>query len=375
MVPPYGDGRVYLRGSRFWIAYYAPVRGRTVQVRERGGQTETEARKLLARRLADVRLHREGRSHFAGPDAARMTVRKAIEAYLDDAETRGVRSLVSMHAHSRPVLAEIGATRITMVSSETVTKYIKARKADGLAVATINRELEILRASLKHAHLDGRISWQPPVRTLGSRQAGVRSGFLSREEMARLVGAIDDVDLRDFIAFFGLTAMRPGEIASLRWALLDEKAGVLRLEAAGAKIGAARVLPLVEEIATVLTSRKARRRVHVPFIFHNAGKPATRANGGFSKGWYAAWGRALSRAKLAASTIPYDLRRSAIRAMREAGIEDRVIMSISGHRTRSTFDRYAIVTTSDMAAALRSVAGFVTRDRGQNEYEHEEKAQ
>jgi hypothetical protein len=24
---PYGDGRVYLRGRRYWIAYYAPVRG------------------------------------------------------------------------------------------------------------------------------------------------------------------------------------------------------------------------------------------------------------------------------------------------------------------------------------------------------------
>lgn len=372
---PYGDGRVYLRGRRFWIAYYAPVRGRIAQVRESAGATEADARKLLARRLADVKLHKDGRSQYVGPGAAKMTVKRVVNAYLEDAETRGLRSLPSMEAHSRPLLEELGATRITMVSSETISRYIKARKKDGRAVSTINRELEILRSALKHAHADGRIAWMPPVRTLGARQEAVRSGFLSREEMAQLIGSIPDTDLRDFVAFFALTAMRPGEIASLRWGSLDEKAGALRLEAAGAKIGEARVLPIVEEIAAVLASRKARRRPGVTFIFHASGKPATRRNGGFSKGWYGAWARALKAAGLPASTLVYDLRRSAIRAMREAGIEDRVIMSISGHKTRSTFDRYAIVTTSDMASALRSVAGFVTRERGQNEHKRGENPQ
>ncbi len=361
-----GKGRIFRRGGRWWIAYYGPVRGRTDQIREAGGDTREEAERALARRLTEVRLHREGARQFAGPAAGKLTVRKVVDSYLEDAEVRGLRSLRTMTAHSKHLIHEIGATRATLLSSETTARYIRERKRQKAAAATINRELELLRAAVKHAHADGLIAWVPPIRTLGARQETVRSGFLDREEMARLIAAIRDEDLRDFVAFFSLTAMRPGEIASLRWADLDEKAGVLRLAGAGAKIGEARVLPVVPEIAAILGRRKARRRPGVATIFHNGGQPATRRNGGLSKGWYAEWSRALERAGLPASTLLYDLRRSAIRALRDAGVPERTIMAISGHKTRSTFDRYSIVTTSDMAEALRSVEGYAApREGGQ----------
>jgi hypothetical protein len=51
----------------------------------------------------------------------------------------------------------------------------------------------------------------------------------------------------------------------------------------------------------------------------------------------------------------HDLRRAAARNLRRAGIAEGVIMKIGGWRTRSVFERYAIVSQADIADALKKL--------------------
>jgi integrase len=345
-----GDGRVFQRGSRWWIAYYAPQNGRSVEHREPGGKAEAEARRLLRQRLREVAVHQTGLWPFQGPRQERITVEELLQNLERDYQIKGRKSLPELRAHLRSIRAFFSMDRALAITAERLRDYIIHRQAEGVAPATINRELAGFRRAYTLAVESRLIAQAPKFPRLAEHNT--RQGFFERGEFEAVVAHLPEY-LQDFARFGYSTGWRRKEIASLTWADVDRSSGTIRLRPEASKTGKGRMLGLDRELWDLIERRWQARHVGdqlVLWVFHR--------NGAGIRTFRKAWASACKKAGLNEKLF-HDLRRTAVRNMVRAGVHERIAMTISGHRTRSIFDRYNIVSDADLREAMAMTTAYV----------------
>ncbi|MGA2939436.1 MAG: site-specific integrase [Syntrophobacteraceae bacterium] len=146
------------------------------------------------------------------------------------------------------------------------------------------------------------------------------------------------------------TGWRKSEITGVKWADVDLKNWTVRLNAGETKNEKGRIVYLDSELQEILAdlwqSRKTSGKL-TEHVFMNADGTDR------IKKFDTAWATACKRVGVPGKLF-HDLRRTSIRNMVRAGTPEVVAMKISGHRTRSVFDRYNIVSEEDLKqAAMR----------------------
>jgi integrase len=341
-----GDGRVFKRGNRWWIAYY--IDG--VEKREPGGRTEKEALKKLKLRLKQLHAHQLGLELFKGPEAERITVEDLLRR-LEEKYRESGKELQRSHSHMKHLHAFFVQQRATKVTSQRLSDYLRFRRQHGASDGTINRELRIVRAAFNLAVKESRLSRSsiPYFELLPEHNA--REGFAEKGDIDRIISQLSDTDVRDYVLWGFWTGMRKGEIGKLVWADLDKEAWMLTLPGRSTKNKKPRKLALIGTYREIIKRRLNARVIGCDLIFHRHGKPI----GSFRKAWL----NACKKAGVA-GLLFHDLRRSAIRNMVRAGIERTVARSISGHATESVFIRYNIVDEEDLKDAAIKTEAYVS---------------
>jgi integrase len=150
------------------------------------------------------------------------------------------------------------------------------------------------------------------------------------------------------------------EILRLEGRQLDIEAGTLRLDPGTTKNDEGRVVYLTPELARLLGEQLERVRAVerkmeriIPHLFpHLSGR---RRIGQRRRDFRKAWATACVQASVP-GRLRHDFRRTAVRNLVNAGVPERVAMRITGHKSRSVFDRYHIVSPADLKAATRRLA-------------------
>ncbi|HIE66357.1 MAG: site-specific integrase [Nitrospira sp.] len=194
------------------------------------------------------------------------------------------------------------------------------------------------------------------------KEDNVRKGFFTLEEYKLLRAALPDHIKIPFIIGFW-TGMRAGEIVNLKWEQINPDEGWLRLEPGTTKNGRGRSIPLVQEVREVLRKWKDNTLLlypQSPWVCHYKGERLRRIP-------HRTWDKICERVGLKGKLF-HDLRRTAVRNMVRAGISERVAMEITGHKTRSVFDRYDIVDETDLSnAAILLQEGLANSARNPEE--------
>lgn len=333
-----GSGNIYRQsGCKTWTIRFYKDGKRIIEAT--GKSDYSAAQKTLTKRLREIDL-----GTFVEPSAQRIRVEELGEDFLRDYRINGRKSLqITEWRWAKHLKPYFGGMKASEVNSDTLARYVDARLKAEAQPATINREM----AALKRMFRLGFYSTPPKLSRLPQfprlEENNVRSGFVADSQVSKLTSSTSELWLRAFIEVALTYGWRKTELLSLRVRQIDLKQRTIRLDPGDTKNKEGREITMTTNVLTLLTQCVEGKKPE-GYVF-------TRADGKQVKDFRSAWTKLCTAANVP-DLLVHDMRRTGARNLRRAGVAEGVIMRIGGWRTRSVFERYNIVSQSDIKDAL-----------------------
>jgi integrase len=352
------------------------------------GWTRPKARAVLDDRLSDVR--REG---LRRPSAVTFgdVANEWIGTY---PTTKGLKhSTASSYQGivNGYLIPQLGHLRIGDVDVAALDRYVADRLDEGLAPATVNRQLNVLSLIVRAARKRKLLRDNPVELVDRPRERRRRWRILTPGEIARvrvafgqLADDTDDSDEREwidqatvvFVVVYGI-GLRRGEILGLRWRrvqLADPDGPTLRVEETYVRnrvdtpksVASTRTIALGSVVADLLFEHRSRSRYNGDddrvFCHPQTGGPLDH------KRYADTFRAALAKAEIDGKVRPFhDGRHTSITNAAAAGVGPGALKARAGHEDMSTTQRYidlaGVMFRAEADAAEARMFG-VTRDDG-----------
>ena len=340
-------GEIRRRGGVWWIRYYRD--GRRFEESARTDKWEA-ARDLLRTREGDI-----AKGAPVSARIGRLRFEDASKDLLTDYQVNGKRSYENLKNTIINGALEpwFRGRRMASLTTADIRAYVADRQQKGYANATINRELAALKRMFTLAIQAGKLLTRPHIPMLA--EDNVRKGFFERAQFEAVRNRLPPT-YQAIVTLAYYTGWRiHSEILKLEWHQVDRIAGVIRLEPGTTKNREGRLFKYgdIVEVKAAMEGLWARHealereRVLTPLVFCRRRGQAIHT---FWKRWKTA-----TTATGCPGRVPHDFRRTAVRNLNRAGVPETVAMKITGHKTRSVFDRYDITSEEDLAEASRKL--------------------
>ena len=246
----------------------------------------------------------------------------------------------------------MGDIKAAKLTSQQVKQYIQQRLKK-VKPSTVNRELGILHRAFQLGYqqdppLVGRVPYFPKL-----TEGEPRKGFLKPEQYRNVLGALPQ-ELRLLFVIAYHVGLRKGALLRIKWEQVDLASSCIWMQG---KLANRKPEPVAVPIYGDMRLYIEMQPRTSEFLFARGSVPI--------KDFRMSWNLACQAAGVP-GLLFHDLRRTAVRNLRRAGVAESVIMKITGHRTRGVFERYNITDQTDTQDAGRFAEEFLNQAHADN---------